>query len=95
MPLKKSDQVQRVGPLYAGATKMIQRVAAETDSSMAELPDDTQQALDCLREAVAQALERKRRLGHYAVIWRDGQVVRIEGEELRTPPRPPGPHTGT
>lgn len=36
-----------------------------------------QQALDALRSAVAEALERKRRLGQYAVIWKDGQVVRI------------------
>ena len=40
-----------------------------------------QQALDALRSAVAEALERKRRLGQYAVIWRDGQAVRIEPEE--------------
>jgi|GEM_PF-3573149 len=26
--------------------------------------------LDCLQQAVADALERKRRLGHYAVFWR-------------------------
>ena len=44
-----------------------------------------QQALDALRDAVAEALERKRRLGQYAVIWRDGQVVRIEGDGLRVP----------
>ena len=37
-----------------------------------------QQALDALRAAVAEALERKRRLGQYAVIWRDGRAVRIE-----------------
>lgn len=52
---------------------------------MIPLPAKSQQALDSLREAVAAALERKRRLGHYAVIWRDGQVVRIEGDELRVP----------
>lgn len=40
------------------------------------------QALDALRSAVAEALERKRRLGQYAVVWRDGQVVRIEAGEL-------------
>ena len=41
-----------------------------------------QQALDVLRAAVAEALDRKRRLGQYAVIWRDGRVVRIEPDEL-------------
>ena len=49
---------------------------------MRALIADAQQALDALRSAVAEALERKRRLGQYAVIWRDGRVVRIEGDEL-------------
>ncbi|MEO8383496.1 MAG: hypothetical protein ABI779_27815 [Acidobacteriota bacterium] len=40
-----------------------------------------QQALDALRGAVAEALDRKRRLGQYAVIWRDGRAVRIEPED--------------
>lgn len=43
-------------------------------------PDD-QHALDVLRSAVTEALERKRRLGQYAVVWRDGQAVRIEPQE--------------
>jgi hypothetical protein len=43
---------------------------------------DTQRALDILRLAVAEALERKRRLGQYAVIWRDGKVVRVEPDEI-------------
>ena len=30
---------------------------------------------DGVKRAVAEALERKRRLGHYAVIWREGHVV--------------------
>jgi len=33
------------------------------------------QVLEALRRAVAQALERKRRLGQYAVVWRDGRPV--------------------
>jgi hypothetical protein len=52
---------------------------------MTTVTADDRQALDSLREAVAEALERKRRLGQYAVIWRDGKVVRIEGDELRVP----------
>lgn len=44
------------------------------------LPD--QQVVDALRDAVAEALERKRRLGQYAVIWRDGRVVRLRPEEI-------------
>lgn len=39
--------------------------------------DHKMQALAALRKAVAEALERKRRLGQYAVIWRDGRVQRI------------------
>jgi len=34
-------------------------------------------ALDTLKRAVAEALERKRRLGQYAVVWRDGRVMCI------------------
>ncbi|MEP6905953.1 MAG: hypothetical protein ABI875_07690 [Gemmatimonadales bacterium] len=48
---------------------------------MSTLSVDDQRALDALRSAVAEALDRKRRLGQYAVIWRDGQVVRIEPDE--------------
>ena len=48
---------------------------------MSTLSADDQRALDALRSAVAEALERKRRLGQYAVIWRDGEAVRIEPEK--------------
>jgi len=33
--------------------------------------------LDTLKTAVAHALEKKRRLGQYAVIWKNGKPVRI------------------
>ena len=52
-----------------------------------------QQALDALRSAVAEALDRKRRLGQYAVIWRDGRAVRIEPEE--EPPSKPHEHSAS
>lgn len=58
---------------------------------MSTLSAEDQQALDALRNAVAEALDRKRRLGQYAVIWRDGRAVRIEPEE-EAPSRPQG-HT--
>ena len=45
-----------------------------------------QQILDCLTSAVTEALERKRRLGQYAVVWRDGQPVILEGESLLLKP---------
>lgn len=47
-----------------------------------------QQALDALRHAVAEALDRKRRLGQYAVIWRDGRVVRIDAEAIASLDKP-------
>ena len=46
------------------------------------MTDETQRALDALRQAVAEALERKQRLGLYAVIWQDGRPVEIRGEDL-------------
>lgn len=33
--------------------------------------------LDVLKRAVAEALERKRKIGQYAVVWREGRVVCI------------------
>lgn len=44
--------------------------------------DDDSKALMALRKAVANALERKRRLGQYAVVWRDGQTVRLSPEQI-------------
>ena len=49
---------------------------------MTTLSAEDQRALDALRSAVAEALERKRRLGQYAVIWRDGQAVMITPEDM-------------
>ena len=34
-----------------------------------------QKELEILREAVAKALEKKRRLGQYAVVWQNGKPV--------------------
>jgi hypothetical protein len=44
--------------------------------------------LDAMREAVRKNLERKQRLGHYAVVWQDGKVLHIGGEPLRGSTRP-------
>ncbi len=38
------------------------------------------ETLDILRVAVTEELERKKRLGHYAVIWQNGQPVVIGAE---------------
>ena len=47
---------------------------------MTNIPPDTQKILDFLRQVASDTLERKRRLGHYAVVWRDGKPVAI-GED--------------
>ena len=58
---------------------------------MTTLSAEDQQVLDTLRSAVAEALERKRRLGQYAVIWHDGKAVRIGADdELSGQPEPSG-----
>ncbi len=36
-----------------------------------------QRQLESLRRAVNKALEKKRRLGQYAVVWQDGKPTRI------------------
>ncbi|HEY0874972.1 MAG TPA: hypothetical protein VGD94_15975 [Vicinamibacterales bacterium] len=49
---------------------------------MSTLSPDDQRVLDLLRKAVEEALERKHRLGQYAVIWQDDKVVRVEPEDI-------------
>lgn len=48
------------------------------------LSKESQIILDALQQAVAKTLERKRRLGHYYVVWRDGKPVMI-GEDAPKP----------
>jgi len=43
-----------------------------TSETTTATPPDTQQMLDSLKQAVTHALEKKKRLGQYAVIWEDG-----------------------
>lgn len=42
--------------------------------------EEMQAMLDCLREAVAEALERKRRLGQYWVEWTP-EGIQLVGED--------------
>ncbi|MDT4331373.1 hypothetical protein ACQE3D_14740 [Methylomonas sp. MS20] len=44
---------------------------------MNTIPAKEKQLLDCLTAAVGEALERKRRLGQYAVVWKDGKPALI------------------
>lgn len=48
------------------------------------------QELEALRQAVGQALDRKRRLGQLAVIWEAGEVRRLPPEALPTWPASTG-----
>jgi len=40
--------------------------------------------LGALREAVAKSLERKKRLGQYAVIWQNGRPVQAGDDAPKT-----------
>jgi len=51
---------------------------------MTELQKQSLKVKEVLRQAVAEALEQKRRLGQYAVIFKDGRPVRVEPTQLPT-----------
>ena len=40
---------------------------------------------ESMKQAVAKALEKKRRLGQYAVIWEDGKPVLVGEDAPQTP----------
>ncbi len=44
------------------------------------LSPETQAMLDCLQQAVTNTLERKRRLGQYAVLWSGDAAIAV-GED--------------
>lgn len=48
---------------------------------MKDIEEHAKKVLDSLARSVREALERKRRLGQYAVIWQDGKVVRLFDED--------------
>ncbi|MDC8445585.1 MAG: hypothetical protein LV471_06600 [Nitrosomonas sp.] len=47
-----------------------------------------QKQLEILRQAVSKALEKKRRLGQYAVIWQDGKPVMTGDDSPQTHEKP-------
>ena len=49
---------------------------------MKDLEKHSQEVLNSLREAVAEALDQKRRLGQYAVIAENGQPRRVPADQL-------------
>ena len=55
---------------------------------MTEIQRRARYMRDALARAVAQALERKRRLGQYAVIFKNGKPVRIEANGTREDEHP-------
>ena len=57
---------------------------------MSPLSPETERALGSLRQAVAEALERKRRLGQYAVILQDGRPAQVIPDEAEAQPLPQG-----
>ena len=59
---------------------------------MTTIPPETQKTLECLKKVAAETLERKRRLGHYAVIWRDGKPLTIGSDAPSDRSNPPKKH---
>lgn len=47
-----------------------------------------QKQLEILRQAVGKALEKKRRLGQYAVTWQDGKPVMTGDDAPHTHEKP-------
>lgn len=46
-------------------------------SSMPKASPEALAILECLRQTATETLDRKRRLGHYAVIWQDNAPLAI------------------
>lgn len=45
------------------------------------ISDRAQKALKSLKDTASKTLERKRLLGQYAVVWRNGQPVAVGGRD--------------
>lgn len=56
------------------------KIHEQTPTPTPPLSPDTQAMLDCLQLTATMTLERKRRLGHYVVLWSDDGPVLI-GED--------------
>lgn len=50
---------------------------------MSDVKTDSQAIISSMKKSVANALERKRHLGQYAVITRNGTMVRLQPEEIK------------
>lgn len=49
---------------------------------MTEIQRRARRVRETLRKAVANDLERKRRMGQYAIVFQNDKVVRIEPEQI-------------
>ena len=47
--------------------------------------EKSQQTLETMKQAVAKALEKKKRLGQYAVFWEDGKAVLVGEDAPKAP----------
>lgn len=54
---------------------------------MSSRQHDEDKVLESLQKAVSEALERKRRLGQYAVLWRNGKPTCIGPDAPGTTPK--------
>lgn len=45
---------------------------------------ESKRMLESLRQAVNKALDKKRRLGQYAIIWKNGRPVVLEADKQTT-----------
>jgi hypothetical protein len=52
------------------------------DRTPAERVNDVERILECMREAVRDALRIHKKLGNPIAVWRDGKVVWIPPEEI-------------
>ena len=51
---------------------------------MTDIQEQARLVLDSLNKSVSEALDRKRRLGQYAVFWENGKIVRTEADDTPT-----------
>ena len=49
---------------------------------MSKISTETNVLITSMRKSVFKALDHKRRLGHYAVVWKDGKVVRLQPNQI-------------
>jgi hypothetical protein len=50
---------------------------------MSQSTTGTEALIKSMRASVAKALDRKRRLSQYAVVWKNDQIVRIDPEDIK------------